>query len=275
MPYIGRVVFRFRSRLPVPTRFPPKGCREGPLRLAIGAIFAPPSPLAARRGPSPDFKNWVRAGGRALPRLDDREADVLALTARSGRLEELAPKYGISVPPVCQIRREIGGRVRREWGETAIEDATAEARWFRNDIRTGREKIAWPSRRERIMQEMIGQLVKQLGVQEAQAKGGAGLIMKLAKDQLGDDFGQVAKALPGAADLIKAAPAPDTTTKLVGGLSSMLGDKAGGVASLASGFGQLKLDASMVSRFLPVIMSFVQSKAGPQIAGLLQKVLSK
>ncbi len=125
------------------------------------------------------------------------------------------------------------------------------------------------------MQELIGQLVKQLGVQEAQAKGGAGLIMKLAKDQLGDDFGQVAKALPGTADLIKAAPAPDTKTQLVGGLSSLLGDKAGGLASLASGFGQLKLDASMVSRFLPVIMGFVQGKAGPQVAGLLQKVLSK
>ncbi|MBN1270552.1 MAG: DUF2780 domain-containing protein [Kiritimatiellae bacterium] len=33
------------------------------------------------------------------------------------------------------------------------------------------------------MNELIGQLVKQLGVQEAQAKGGAGLLFKLAQSK--------------------------------------------------------------------------------------------
>ena len=32
------------------------------------------------------------------------------------------------------------------------------------------------------MEELIGQLVSKLGVQEGQAKGGAGLLFKLAKD---------------------------------------------------------------------------------------------
>lgn len=128
------------------------------------------------------------------------------------------------------------------------------------------------------MQELIGQLVSNLGVQENQAKGGVGLIMKLAQDKLGGDFGQVAKALPGTSELISAAPAPGAAAGLMGGLASMMGGKAeglAGLASLASGFSDLKMDSSMVGKFIPLIMSYVQSKAGPQISGLLSKVLSK
>jgi hypothetical protein len=47
------------------------------------------------------------------------------------------------------------------------------------------------------MQELILQLVQSLGVQENQAKGGVGLIMKLAQDQLGGDFSKIATELPG------------------------------------------------------------------------------
>jgi hypothetical protein len=56
------------------------------------------------------------------------------------------------------------------------------------------------------MNELIGTLVKQLGVQEAQAQGGAALLLKLAQDRLGGDFSKVADAVPDAADLVKQAP---------------------------------------------------------------------
>jgi hypothetical protein len=57
------------------------------------------------------------------------------------------------------------------------------------------------------MNELISMLVKQVGVQEGQAQGGAGLLLKLAQDKLGGDFSKVAQYIPGAQDLIKSAPA--------------------------------------------------------------------
>ena len=45
------------------------------------------------------------------------------------------------------------------------------------------------------MDELIGQLVQKLGIQEDQAKGGAGLLLKLAQSKLGSDFSQIADAV--------------------------------------------------------------------------------
>lgn len=126
------------------------------------------------------------------------------------------------------------------------------------------------------MNELISQLVSQLGIQEGQAKGGAGLLFKLAQDKLGGDFGKVSQALPGVADLIKSAPEAGGASKLLGGLAGALGGKAGGLAGLASlagGFSQLKLDAGMISKFVPVILGFVQSKAGQDVVKLLAGAL--
>ena len=124
------------------------------------------------------------------------------------------------------------------------------------------------------MNELISQLVSQLGVQEGQAKGGAGLLLKRAQDKLGGDFGKVAAAIPGVQELIGAAPAAGGASKLFGGLAGALGGgKAGDLAALAGGFSQLNLDPGMIGKFVPVIMSFVQSKGGPEIVKLLSTVL--
>ena len=119
--------------------------------------------------------------------------------------------------------------------------------------------------------ELIDQLTKSLGVNETQAKGGAGLIFKLAKDKLpAGDFSKVSAAVPGVDDLLKAAPAEGGG--LLGGLGKMFGG-AGGLGSLAGGFSKLGLDAGMVSKFIPIILSFVQSKGGDGVKSLLEKVL--
>ena len=129
------------------------------------------------------------------------------------------------------------------------------------------------------MNELISQLVSQLGVQEGQAKGGAGLLLKLAQSKLGGDFGKVAQAIPGAQEMIGAAPETGGAAKLLGGLAGALGGgKAGGLADLASlagGFSQLKLDPGMISKFVPVILSFAQSKGGQDVVKLLAGVLKK
>ena len=124
------------------------------------------------------------------------------------------------------------------------------------------------------MNELIGMLVKQLGVQDNQAKGGAGLLLKMAQDKMGGDFSKVAAVVPGVQDLIGAAPKPGGAASLLGGLASAVGGgKAADLASLAAGFSQLKLDPSMISKFVPVILGFVQSKGDQDVVGLLSKVL--
>ena len=129
------------------------------------------------------------------------------------------------------------------------------------------------------MNELITQLVSQLGVQEGQAKGGAGLLLKLAQSKLGGDFSKVSAVIPGIQELIKAAPEAGGASKLLGGLAGALGGgKAGGLADLASlagGFSQLKLDPQMISKFAPIILSFVQSKGGQDVVKLLAGVLQK
>jgi hypothetical protein len=138
--------------------------------------------------------------------------------------------------------------------------------------------------------ELIQQLVSSLGVNEDQAKGGAGLLFNLAKDKLGaGDFQQLTDKIPGVSDLLGAAPAPSAAASAGGGMmgalggvaSSLgaggLGDKLGGLgnlANLASGFSQLGLSSDMIGKFVPVVLSFVQNQGGDSMKGLLEKVMS-
>ena len=127
--------------------------------------------------------------------------------------------------------------------------------------------------------ELIQQLTQGLGVDETQATGGAGLIFKMAKEQLADgDFAQVASAVPNVSNLIGKAPSGGKgIAGAIGGLAGAVGGGSGGqlanMAALAGGFGQLGLNPSLGSKFVPIILSFVQSKGGDQVKNILAGVL--
>ncbi len=125
--------------------------------------------------------------------------------------------------------------------------------------------------------ELIQQLVSQLGVQEGQAKGGAGLLFKQAKERLGsDEFSQLVQKVPGAESLINDAPQSGGIMGAVGSLASKFGGKGselGNMASLAGGFSKLGLDRGMISKFIPIVLSYVQGKGGNEAMQLLQKAL--
>jgi hypothetical protein len=129
--------------------------------------------------------------------------------------------------------------------------------------------------------ELVQQLVSSLGVQENQAKGGAGLILKLAQDKLGgEEFAAVASAIPGSDILLGAAPS-ESGGGMMGALGGMAAGMMGGgqgaalgnLMSLAGGFSQLGMDGNMVTKFFPIILSFVQQKGGADVAGILSKAL--
>ncbi len=132
--------------------------------------------------------------------------------------------------------------------------------------------------------ELIQQLISQLGVNEGQAKGGAGLLFDMAKEKLGSgEFQKIADAVPSMSNLLKAAPESGTEGGLMGAIGSAtstfggLGGKnmevLGNLSQLAGGFSKLGLSADMVGKFVPIILSFVQSQGGESAKHLLEKVL--
>ena len=124
-------------------------------------------------------------------------------------------------------------------------------------------------------------LVSQLGVTNQQAMGGAGAIFELAKSHMSPaDFSKVSGAVPGMSQLLAAAPALSAMTGgnagLAGTAASALGGGAGSLGSLAtlgSAFSSLGMDAGMASKFLPVVLDFVQSSGGSATMSLLKAAL--
>lgn len=125
--------------------------------------------------------------------------------------------------------------------------------------------------------ELIQQLTQNLGVDDNQAKGGAGLIFKMAQEKLGDsEFTQLVSAVPAVSNLI--GEAPTVGGGLAGAIGGLTGAMGGGgqlanMAALASGFSQLGLNPGMATKFVPIILSFVQSEGGEQVRSLLAGVL--
>lgn len=119
--------------------------------------------------------------------------------------------------------------------------------------------------------ELVGQLTKALSISPAQASGGAGALFGLAKSRLSpSDFSKVAASVPGIEGLIKSAPA-SPAVKGVPGLSSL--GSLGDLASTAGAFQKMGLSPEMVSKFVPVLTKYVESKGGPAVASLLAGVL--
>ena len=127
--------------------------------------------------------------------------------------------------------------------------------------------------------DLIQQLTQNLKVDETQAKGGAGLIFKMAREQLGDgDFARVANAVPGISSLIGESPSGGKgIAGAIGGLAGAMGGGSGGqlsnMAALAGGFSQLGLNPGMASKFIPIILSFTQSQGGEGVKNILAGVL--
>lgn len=130
-----------------------------------------------------------------------------------------------------------------------------------------------------LMNDLIKILTSQLNINEQQATGGAGALLKLAQEKLGGDFSKISQAVPGLDSLISQAPKAGVTGGLGGLLNtvtSALGMEKSGVADiaqLASQFKNLNLDMTMVAKMAPFVVQFAQQKGGPIVGELLQKAL--
>jgi len=125
------------------------------------------------------------------------------------------------------------------------------------------------------MKELVDMLTKNLGVNGAQAEGGAAVLFKAARDKLGGaEFDQLLGGLPGLGDLMKKAPASGGGLGgMLGGLASAVGGNAGLIATIVGGFGKLGLTTDHAKKFVPVIMQFLNTKVGPDVVSRLEKTL--
>jgi hypothetical protein len=120
--------------------------------------------------------------------------------------------------------------------------------------------------------DLVGSLAKELGSTPEQAAGAAGALFGVAKSQLkAEDFGQIAKAVPGMGSLLKAAPALDSGG--ISGALSKVSGSAAGLAAAASAFSKLGLSPDLVSRAIPILTSFVTKSGGANVGKLLAGVL--
>ena len=125
------------------------------------------------------------------------------------------------------------------------------------------------------MKELVDLLTKNLGINGAQAEGGAAVLFKAAKDKLGDgEFSKLLGGVPGLSDLMKKAPAGGGGLGgLLGGLAGSMGGNAGAIATILSGFGKLGLTADHAKKFVPVILGFLRTKVGPDVVTKLEQTL--
>ena len=127
------------------------------------------------------------------------------------------------------------------------------------------------------MKELIDMLTKNLGINGAQAEGGAAVLFKAAKDKLGEgEFGKLLGGVPGVSELLKKAPAAGGgggLGGLLGGLAGSLGGNAGAIATILQGFGKLGLNADDAKKFVPVILNFLRTKVGPDVMTKLEQTL--
>jgi hypothetical protein len=122
--------------------------------------------------------------------------------------------------------------------------------------------------------ELVGQLTKSLSIKPEQAIGGAGAIFGLTKTRLKpDEFGQIAKVVPGMDGLLGAAPKPQEGTMDITSMASMIPGKYGRLAQVAGAFQSLGLSPSMAAKFVPVMSKFVQTKGSAKVASLLTGAL--
>jgi len=122
---------------------------------------------------------------------------------------------------------------------------------------------------------LVDILVRQLGVSQQQALGGAGAIFQMAQGNMNPQaFATLSQSVPGMSSMLNAAP---VTPNLTGGLSSLMGGASstlGSAAALAASFQQLNLSPDMVGQFVPVVTNYVRQTSGQITADLLQSALT-
>jgi len=125
------------------------------------------------------------------------------------------------------------------------------------------------------MHELASKIAATLGVNEAQATGGAALLLKAARDKLGAaEFDRSIGTLPGMPALLDSAPRAGGVGKLFGGLASAVGgNRAAMIATVVSGFNKLGMSPKQAEAFIPVLVEHLRGKLDAPTAQRIEQLL--
>ena len=109
---------------------------------------------------------------------------------------------------------------------------------------------------------LIDMATSQLGISETQALGGAGALLIVARNVLGDEFESISKLIPGISSYHNIAKAVGNASESISSLNEV-----------RPVFENLGLDAGMVDRFVPVLTNYVSAAGGNSAGELLAGAL--
>ncbi|HEY7378678.1 MAG TPA: DUF2780 domain-containing protein [Steroidobacteraceae bacterium] len=122
------------------------------------------------------------------------------------------------------------------------------------------------------MQDLLTELSQKLNINESQARGGAAILFKAAKDKLGSaEFQRMLGSVPGLDALVQQAP--KSGGGLLGGLASLAGGNAALLATIVSGFSNLRMGADQAQKFVPIILDNLRTKVGAETVSKLENTL--
>ena len=121
--------------------------------------------------------------------------------------------------------------------------------------------------------DFIKGIMDAASVNKDQAKGGAGALFEMAKENMGkNDFGKISEVIPDMGGLLASVP------KVGGGSSSLLGSAATqltGMPKVLAVFDKLGISRDKVELFTPFIVNYVEKKGGKALSSLLANSFKK
>ena len=127
-----------------------------------------------------------------------------------------------------------------------------------------------------MLDELIASIVAKLNITPEQAKAGLGLVLRFAQTELGQKFDAVKSFLPGADDLIAAAPQAGGIGGMLGGLGGMFGGEAskiGGLASLLSSAETVDLSKEHLLQIGQQVADKVKAEGGAEATEMLKGLI--
>jgi hypothetical protein len=121
---------------------------------------------------------------------------------------------------------------------------------------------------------LIDDITGQLGLNQGQAEGAVGAIMKVAQGKLApDQLGELKNLIPGLDGMMQRAPAGGGGGGLLGGLGGMLGGKLGEIAKVVSALEALGIDKSKLGALGKIVLGFIDAKGSPGLKAAANQFL--
>lgn len=125
--------------------------------------------------------------------------------------------------------------------------------------------------------DLVGNVMSQLGLNQTQAEGGLGSLLGLAQSSLGTtDYSTLAASIPNADSLLAAAPTLDSASGVSGLLSKAgnLGSSLQSSAMVFDAFEKLGISKDLAMPMINIAKSYLEANGTEGTSELLTKGLS-